>query len=210
MFSFGSLARCPDGFIAGLDGMKCYRVFEIKLPYSEAYEFCQNLNLNGNTLASIHSACENDFIKSLLPPNLDPYYAYWFIGGQSTKSEVQIDAWEYCRNLHLNGSSLISIHNAFENKFIENLLSINNTYYYVDYWLGGVSIANNSWFDGFAWYWEDGSDFNYQNFGNPDDQYPQALSEAIQISTNGVWSRSVLADYDDNNAPFICQVSATK
>ena len=77
---FKTLAGCPAGWYGY--GSHCYQVFEKKLSWQDAENFCQ---IEGGHLASVHSAGENNFLSKLNSATM-------WLGGTDAKTD---GTWEW-------------------------------------------------------------------------------------------------------------------
>ncbi len=70
--------------------MKCLKVFDQEVVYTEAKQICQS---NGATINSIHSTEENEFIVNFIK-TFDPSVRAFWIGATKRQSETDVFEWD--------------------------------------------------------------------------------------------------------------------
>uniref|UniRef100_A0A914W2W3 C-type lectin domain-containing protein n=1 Tax=Plectus sambesii TaxID=2011161 RepID=A0A914W2W3_9BILA len=132
--------------------------------------------------------CPNGWRASEAIPN-----KCYYVG---TQKNIWFDAEAYCKNAGLN-AHLTSIASAFENADVDAVVgSTQSAAGCGQFWIGGNDIAQNG-----NWTWEDGSSWEYSNWGPGQPDLSQQCVSTAALTT-GKWKAESCA----HENCFICEM----
>ncbi|XP_073339237.1 ladderlectin-like [Pagrus major] len=130
-------------------------------------------------------------VRNICPTGWSQYGSRCFI--IINREMTWIDAEKHCVN---RGANLASIHNTGEYKFIQDMLT-QSTGRLGQTWIGGTDAIRES-----AWFWSDGSGFNFHLWGIDEPNNSGGNERCIEIN------RSVYDLWNDMPCefqfPFVC------